>query len=232
MIKKKLKFIGLLTVCILIFSVGCKKEQTNVEVNPDNYEYYGKYHNKYIKNILSKSSNKSTINLENIYQDLVEQVATDFNINQSELPTYEYLLQEVQNYVDSSRTLQNVINDERFSIMDTEKEYFNKLDSLILQDLSMNEFSSKITVFEQEISNNVSLTLNEKERILITSSIALYSKDLWTDYTGNNPDYFPWWVVADAAGGVVGWFGIGGPWGAIISGAFFSLFVAKTQGLI
>ncbi len=176
---------------------------------------------------MSKSSSKSTINLEDIYQDLVQQVATDFNINQSELPTYEYLLQEVQNYVDSSRTLQNVVNDERFSIMDTEKEYFNKLDFLILQDLSMNEFSSKIAVFEQEISSDVSLTLNEKERILITSSIALYSKDLWTDYTGNNPDYFPWWAVVDAAGGVVG-----GPGGAIISGAFFSLYVAKEQGLL
>lgn len=186
---------------VMLASFSCNKLEITENNTKRDYDYYGEEHNKYIKQILTKTKSNEVVELEDLYTQLKTTIARDFNISETELPTFDTILLYYNNFKNNS-TLSNY---ESFSTLESrQKIYINELDSILANEFSSNNLLSKINNFEQKIVNDNLLAENKKEIIFISSSIAKYSYNLWTS-DGNICYAFPWQVVgADVFGGLIG----------------------------
>lgn len=214
------KILNLLIIISIIAFASCQKKENNRQ---NNFEIFGKYHNKYIKDILLQ---KGYNNLEIGYNQICLNAQQDFNLNSSTFLPYDSILNLYKTSIDSNNTIKKLVYLNCLNFSEIQKIFLNELNDIIFLETNHNSFDSKIVNFVNIVEQNNSLTDKEKEIILISAYVAKYSKELWKEYYNNVPDEaFPWGIVgADVGGIIIGIWVTGGNIGytALIS-AFFSL---------
>ena len=135
-------------------------------------------------------------------------------------------------YLSISALADNLFNSNEIDII--QKQYLCQLDTLFETYYGTSNFSDIIYNFESTVSNDNSLSEEQKNVIYIASSVSRHSEEFWEDarINPNNPYHsnfskkstkgWRFWVIAgsDVAGAIAGWFAsFGNPMGALGGGA-------------
>lgn len=224
----KNSFLTFVTV-VLFLGLSCNKQSINDNNTLQNYEMYGQYHNSYVKMMLLRKAEKADLSFSQAYKQLRQNIALDFGIDTTEVPSFSEVQELITDYIDTTKVFDNIARDSSLNISKEEKNYFDKIDSIIQRDLSAELLEIEMESLSADIAADANLGLSEKELLQVSTSIAKYSYELWKD-NYHNLEYFPWGtVIADVAGGVVGFIAIGDVVGVIASASAFSYYYSQNH---
>jgi hypothetical protein len=224
--KKTLTVLSIITLFFGIVSgiivSSCEKNEV-VEGSWQDYyvDSIGIKHNVVLKPVYEVIKTKKGMNLEEIYNLVVEFAIEEYNIPLNEIPKFSDISDDLIIILDTTISFVDKFKQLNPDYSELQIDYLYQVEDVISSNYDVNTVDSYITSIENDIIINTTLTDSKKGELINITDVAKNSYIFWENELISKTDPEPngWWIVgADVIGAVAGAWYIGGG-GAIVLGA-------------